>query len=77
MGDNEGVNPESGGLRGKKAKLWEGGHRVPFILFWKNHIKASSINRNLFSLTDLYATLAEILNHSLKPSEAQDSLNSL
>ena len=76
VGDNEGVNPESGGLRGKKAKLWEGGHRVPFILFWKNHIRASSINRNLFSLTDLYATLAEILNHSLKPSEAQDSLNS-
>ena len=76
VGDNEGVNPESGGLRGKKAKLWEGGHRVPFILFWKDHIKASSINRNLFSLTDLYATLAEILNHSLKPSEAQDSLKS-
>ena len=25
VGDNEGVNPESGGLRGKKAKLWEGG----------------------------------------------------
>ena len=39
VGDNEGVNPESGGLRGKKAKLWEGGHRVPFILFWKDHIK--------------------------------------
>ena len=76
VGDNEGLNPESGGLRGKKAKLWEGGHRVPFILFWKNRLRAASINRNLFSLTDLYATLAEILNHSLKPSEAQDSLNS-
>ena len=36
VGDNEGTNQESGGLRGKKAKLWEGGHRVPFILYWKN-----------------------------------------
>ena len=23
---------ESGGLRGKKAKIWEGGHRVPFLI---------------------------------------------
>ncbi len=76
VGDNLGVNLESGGLRGKKAKIWEGGHRVPFILFWKNYIKTSSINRNLFSLTDLYATLAEILNHGLETSEAHDSLNS-
>ena len=76
VGDNLGVNQESGGLRGKKAKLWEGGHRVPFILFWKNKIESNSINRNLFSLTDLYATIAKIIGYNLKPMEAQDSLDS-
>ncbi|MDA0723433.1 MAG: sulfatase-like hydrolase/transferase [Verrucomicrobia bacterium] len=37
VGENKGRNQESGGLRGKKAKIWEGGHRVPFVLFWKGH----------------------------------------
>ena len=74
VGDNEGINQESGGLRGKKAKIWEGGHRVPFILFWKKTIDAGSINRNLFSLTDLYATFAQILDSQLKAHEAHDSL---
>ena len=77
VGDNNGPNQESGGLRGKKAKLWEGGHRVPFILFWKERFEGRSINRNLFSLTDLFATFANLVGDPLKPSEAQDSLDSL
>jgi arylsulfatase A-like enzyme len=77
VGDNEGTNQESGGLRGKKAKLWEGGHRVPFILYWKNRFEKGPPNRNLFSLTDLFATIAKIVDDNLKPSEAQDSLDSL
>jgi arylsulfatase A-like enzyme len=77
VGDNEGTNQESGGLRGKKAKIWEGGHRVPFILFRKQHFEGGTINRSLFSLTDLFATIAKIVDDALKPSEAQDSLDSL
>ncbi len=76
VGDNEGTNQESGGLRGKKAKIWEGGHRVPFILFWKQHFENGAVNRNLFSLTDLYATLASLVREELKPTEAMDSLDS-
>ena len=77
VGDNLGVNQESGGLRGKKAKLWEGGHRVPFILYWKDRFSGKRVNRNLFSLTDLFATFASLLEDPLKPDEAQDSLDSL
>ena len=73
VGDNLGRNQESGGLRGKKAKLWEGGIRVPFIVSWPAVLEGGKLNRSLVTLTDLYATLANIVGHSLAPDEAQDS----
>ena len=73
IGDNLGRNQESGGLRGKKAKLWEGGIRVPFIVSWPAVLEGSKLNRSIVTLTDLYATLARVVGHSLAPHEAQDS----
>ena len=73
VGDNLGRNQESGGLRGKKAKLWEGGIRVPFIVSWPAVLGSGKQNRSIVSLTDLYATLARIVGHTLAPDEAQDS----
>jgi len=77
VGDNFATNQESGGLRSKKAKIWEGGIRVPMIVYWKDSIEGGQINRNVYSLTDLYATLANVVGHSLTPDEAHDSLDSL
>ncbi|TWU40583.1 sulfatase-like hydrolase/transferase [Novipirellula artificiosorum] len=73
IGDNLGRNQESGGLRGKKAKLWEGGIRVPFLVSWPAVLEGGILNRSIVTLTDLYATLARIVGHSLAPDEAQDS----
>ncbi len=73
VGDNLGRNQESGGLRGKKAKLWEGGVRVPFIVSWPAVLEGGKLNRSIVTLTDLYATLARVVGHSLAPDEAQDS----
>jgi arylsulfatase A len=72
-GDNLGRNQESGGLRGKKAKLWEGGIRVPFMVSWPAVLEGGKLNHSIVSLTDLYATLAGVVGHSLAPEEAQDS----
>ena len=77
VGDNLGLNRESGGLRGKKAKLWEGGIRVPFLVYWKDKIEGGTLNESVVSLTDLYATLAAVTGHQLAPHEAQDSHNCL
>ena len=77
VGDNLGHNRESGGLRGKKAKLWEGGIRVPFLAYWKDKIEGGRLNESVVSLTDLYATFAAITGHQLAPHEAQDSHNCL
>ena len=73
VGDNLGRNQESGGLRGKKAKLWEGGIRVPFVVSWPAVLEGGKLNRSIVTLTDLYATLAHVVGHSLAPDEAQDS----
>jgi arylsulfatase A len=75
VGDNLGPNQESGELRGKKAKLWEGGIRVPLMVSWPAVLEGGTINRSVVTLTDLYATLAHIIGHSLRPDEGQDSLN--
>jgi arylsulfatase A-like enzyme len=73
VGDNLGRNQESGGLRGKKAKLWEGGIRVPLMVSWPAVLEGGRLNRSIVSLTDLYATLARVVGHTLAPHEAQDS----
>ena len=47
-------------LRGSKADIWEGGHRVPFIVRWPGHVKAGVVSAALVELNDTLATLAEI-----------------
>ena len=53
-------------LKGRKGSLNEGGHRVPFIVQWKNTIKPNSVSDATISLGDLYATCAEIVGERVK-----------
>ncbi|MDD7983558.1 arylsulfatase [Lentisphaera marina] len=70
-------NP-SGPLRGLKRDLLEGGHRVPFIASWpKGGIKGGRKIDALLSQTDLFATIAKIIDHPLADGVAEDSLNIL
>jgi len=48
-------------LRGSKADIWDGGHRVPFIVRWPGKVEAGSTCDRLVCLTDLFATVAEIV----------------
>lgn len=65
----------SGYLRGAKADLWDGGHRVPFIAAWKGTIAPGTRNEQLVCLTDLYATFAEIAGANYPASEGVDSIS--
>ncbi|MDP4625870.1 MAG: arylsulfatase [Akkermansiaceae bacterium] len=65
----------SANLRGSKADLWEGGHRVPFILRWPEQVKASSESGQLISLADMMATFAEMLSVDLADDTAEDSIS--
>ncbi|MCR5784999.1 MAG: arylsulfatase [Eubacterium sp.] len=62
--------------RGNKSCIWDGGHRVPFIVNWPGHI-APGVCDNLSCLTDMYATFAELLGASYDASTAEDSFSNL
>ncbi len=67
----------SGDFRGYKADIWEGGHRVPFIVRWPGRVAAGSRSDALVCLTDLFATCADLLDANLPEAAAVDSFSML
>jgi arylsulfatase A-like enzyme len=67
----------SGPFRGSKADIWEGGHRIPFIVKWPAKIAAGSSSSKTICLTDLFATTADLLGKKLPDSVAEDSYSIL
>jgi len=63
----------NGPWRGQKGDIWEGGHRVPLIVRWPGCVKAGSTSEALVCLTDLMATVAEIVGGDLPRDAAEDS----
>jgi len=67
----------AGPFRGMKGDAWEGGHRVPFIVKWPEHIKAGSISNAVTVLTNLMATAAEIAGIDAGKLTSKDSYSIL
>ncbi|MEO6739396.1 MAG: arylsulfatase [Chthoniobacteraceae bacterium] len=67
----------SGPLRGCKSDVWEGGHRVPFIVRWPGVVAAGSHCDQLVQQADLMATFAEILPAKLPANVGEDSVSIL
>ena len=63
--------------RGIKGDAWEGGHRVPFIAYWPGKISANSRSEKPIVLTDLMATIAQLVNKALPSDAGEDSLSIL
>lgn len=51
-------------LRGRKHTTWEGGQRIPFMMYWKGKM-TPSVNDEMISHIDLLPTLASILGEEL------------
>lgn len=64
-------------LRGSKADIWDGGHRVPFIAKWPGKIKPGSTSDQLICLVDLFDTAAEIVGADHRREHAVDSVSFL
>ena len=67
----------SGKFRGLKRDIYEGGHRVPFIVSWPGKIKEGSHSSEVVSQVDFAATFAKITGYKLNNKEAIDSYNLL
>ena len=64
-------------LRGSKADLWDGGHRIPFVVRWPGKVAAGSQSDQLICLTDLLATTADILGVKTPAGSGEDSVSFL
>ena len=74
----DGYKP-SGDFRGAKATLFEGGHRVKFLVRWPAEVEAGTRSGALICTTDFLATFADILGDKgeLPDNAAEDSLSFL
>ncbi len=75
VNDEQGHRP-TGPWRGKKSQLWEGGHRVPFIVSWPARIKPG-VSANLASTLDVPATICAAARIKLPQDALPDSFNLL
>ena len=67
----------NGPLRGQKADIWEGGHRVPFIVRWPGVVRAGGVRDDLAGLVDVFATAADITGAELPKTAGEDSVSLL
>ncbi len=80
--DDEGIqafradrHTSNGPLRGTKADVWEAGHRVPFLVRYPGKLEAGSVCDQTVCLTDFYATAAQLVDRTIPPNAAEDSIS--
>jgi len=64
-------------FRGSKADIFDGGHRVPFLVRWPARVKAGTRSEQIVCLNDFFATCADILGEKLPDTAAEDSVSLL
>lgn len=64
-------------LRESKRSIYEGGHRVPFVVRWPAVVKPASVTSEVVCLNDLMATAADIVGAKLPDNAGEDSFSLL
>ena len=64
-------------FRGHKADIYEGGHRVPFIVKWPKKIEKGSQSAATICTTDFFATCAAITRQVFPDNTGEDSYSLL
>jgi arylsulfatase A len=67
----------SAGFRGYKADVWDGGHRVPFLVRWPGVVRPDSRSDRIVCLTDLFATGADVVGAKVPAAAGEDSVSFL
>jgi len=63
-------------FRGHKADIFEGGHRVPYVVRWPEKVKPGK-SEQLICTTDFFATVADMLGEEYPDNVAEDSYSFL
>jgi arylsulfatase A-like enzyme len=71
----EGSPTFNGPLRGGKGWLYEGGIRVPLIMYWKGKMIAGTISDLPVNTVDLFPTIATAINNQYQKGAAIDGEN--
>ncbi len=61
--------------RGQKADIHEAGHRVPFIAKWPGKITPASVSNEAICLTDIFATISDIVEQDYAIDAGEDSFS--
>jgi arylsulfatase A-like enzyme len=64
-------------LREAKRSIYEGGHRVPFVVRWPGKVQPASTNDHTICLNDFMASAAAIVGSKLPDNSAEDSVSLL
>ncbi len=64
-------------FRGHKADIYEGGHRIPFLVRWPARVAAGRTSAETLCLTDFMRTVADLLQAPLPDNAAEDSVSFL
>jgi len=63
--------------KGHKAQIYEGGHRLPFVVRWPGVVKPKSTCEQTVCLNDFIATVADMLGVILPDNSTEDSYSIL
>jgi arylsulfatase A-like enzyme len=80
--DNGGIPTEQhlghdavGGLRGMKSNIFEGGHRVPFLVRWPGHVPAGTVRHQVIGAHDIVATALELAGVTIPADQCLDAVS--
>lgn len=62
----------TGVFRGKKGETYEGGVRVPFLVYWKGHTPVGKVETSMLSCLDVLPTLAQWTGAALPKGRTLD-----
>jgi len=76
LSDNGGTVSQASNrpLGGKKGTKFEGGHRVPFILYWKDKVPAGKVYAPMVSSMDIFPTCVKAAGGNLKQERPLDGV---
>ena len=77
VGFHPDTHESNGPWRGTKADIYEAGHHLPMLVRWPGKVVSGTLCDRTVSLTDWYATFAEIVGHSVKNDECEDCFSML